>query len=145
MEYVVLNSYTNYVEAHIARGVLEEAGINCWLKDENTVTIDPILTNAVGGIKIMVVKEQARRAAELLTRLHSESKAAHPCPQCGSQNVELVSTPRKVSNWLSVLIGVFITSYAPPVESVYHCFDCGNEWPGPDEDNKEESTVSGNK
>lgn len=145
MEYVVLNSYTNYVEAHIARGVLEEAGINCWLKDENTVTIDPILTNAVGGIKIMVVKQQAERAAELLDRLRRESKAAHACPQCGSHNVELVSTPRKASNWLSVLIGVFITSYAPAVESVYHCFDCGNEWPDPAEDNKEESTVSGNK
>ncbi len=145
MEYVVLNSYTNYVEAHIARGVLEEAGINCWLKDENTVTIDPILTNAVGGIKIMVVKQQAERAAELLARLRRESKAAHACPQCGSHNVELVSTPRKASNWISVLIGVFITSYAPAVESVYHCFDCGNEWPDPAEDNKEESTVSGNK
>ncbi len=32
----------------------EEEGINCWLKDENTVTIDPILTNAIGGIKLMV-------------------------------------------------------------------------------------------
>ena len=56
MEFILLNSYGNYVEAHIAKGVLEEEGIVCWLKDENTVTIDPILTNAVGGIKLMVAK-----------------------------------------------------------------------------------------
>ena len=43
-EYILLNAYNNYVDAHIARGVLEEEGINCWLKDENTLTIDPILT-----------------------------------------------------------------------------------------------------
>jgi predicted RNA-binding Zn-ribbon protein involved in translation (DUF1610 family) len=135
MEYVLLNSYPNYVDAHIARGVLEEEGINCWLKDENTVTIDPILTNAVGGIKLMVVKSQSERAKELLDRLRRENKAAHACPQCGSHNVELVSTPRKASNWLSVFIGLFATSYAPAIENVYHCFDCSHEWT-PVEENK---------
>jgi hypothetical protein len=27
-----------------------------------------------------------------------------------------------------VIIGVFITSFAPPVEKVYHCFDCTHEF-----------------
>ena len=58
MNFVLLQSYDNYVSAHIAMGRLEEDGINCWLKDENTVTIDPILSNAIGGIKLMV--EQPR-------------------------------------------------------------------------------------
>ncbi|HEV7781971.1 MAG TPA: hypothetical protein VGO58_11940 [Chitinophagaceae bacterium] len=56
MRSVVLNSYSNYIEAHIAKGTLEEEGISSWLKDENTLTIDPILTNAVGGIKLMVIE-----------------------------------------------------------------------------------------
>ena len=80
MDFVILNSYNNYIEAHIAKGVLEEEGIRCWLKDENTVTIDPILTNAVGGIKIMVAKEDAERAWEFLTQLKKEQKLAVVCP-----------------------------------------------------------------
>ena len=72
MEFILLNSYGNYVEAHIAKGVLEEEGIASWLKDENTVTIDPILTNAVGGIKLMVAREDAQRA---WARLWSSMKA----------------------------------------------------------------------
>lgn len=128
MDFVVLNTYTNYVDAHIARGVLEEEGINCWLKDENTVTIDPILTNAVGGIKLMVVRSQAERAAALLEQLRKESKATLSCPQCGSHNIELVSTPRKASNWFSALLGFITFSFAMPVEKVNHCFDCGYEF-----------------
>ena len=70
MEFIILNSYNNYIEAHIAKAVLEEHSIHCWLKDENTITIDPILTNAVGGIKIMIAKEDAQKALEILNQLN---------------------------------------------------------------------------
>lgn len=128
MDFVPLSSYLNYVDAHIAMGVLEESGIRCWLKDENTVTIDPILTNAVGGIKLMVPRDQAATALEILEKIRRESKALTPCPKCGSKNTERVSTPRKASNWASALLGLFLTSYAMPVETVQHCFDCGHEY-----------------
>ena len=129
MEFTLLRSYDNYVSAHIAKGRLEEDNILCWLKDENTVTIDPILTNAVGGIKLMVESGQAERAAGILRLQENEYKALHPCPKCGSKNIEVVSTPRKASNWASAIIGLLITSYAPKVDMVYHCFDCGHEYP----------------
>ena len=66
MEFIPIAVYDNYVPAHIAMGRLEEEGIRCWLKDENTVTIDPLLSLAVGGIKLMVEKTQAQRAKEIL-------------------------------------------------------------------------------
>lgn len=134
MDFVILNSYNNYIEAHIAKGVLEEQGIGCWLKDENTVTIDPILTNAVGGIKIMVAKENAERAREILTQLKKEQKLAIACPECGSHNIELVSTPRKPINWLSAISTFFIGDYALTVEKVNHCFDCKHEFPEVEQD-----------
>ena len=43
MEYVLIRQYDNYVSANIDMGTLQEEGISCWLKDENTVTIDPLL------------------------------------------------------------------------------------------------------
>lgn len=129
MEFLPVSTYDNYVSAHIALGRLEEDGIKCWLKDENTVTIDPILTNAVGGIKLMVAATQLERAAGILRAIDNESKSMNPCPQCGSLNIELVTTPRKASNWLSVLAGLFVTNYALPIDKVYHCFNCGHEFP----------------
>lgn len=128
MKFVPVWIYDNYVSAHIAMGRLQEEGFTCWLKDENTVTIDPILTNAVGGIKLMVAEADAQKAVELLKQLQQEHKAKIICPKCGSHNIEVVSTPRKASNWASAVIGFFFTSFAMPVETVNHCFDCGNEF-----------------
>ncbi|MEO7922873.1 MAG: DUF2007 domain-containing protein [Chitinophagaceae bacterium] len=129
MRFIPIYSYDNYMSAHIVMGRLEEEGINCWLKDENTVTIDPILSNAIGGIKLMVAETQAARAMGILRILKNEHKATHPCPKCQSLNIEEVTSPRKAANWASVLLGFFFTSYAMPVETVYHCFDCGHEYP----------------
>jgi DNA-directed RNA polymerase subunit RPC12/RpoP len=109
-------------------GRLEEEGINCWLKDENTVTIDPILTNAIGGIKLMVHQSQAERAFELLKQFRIEQQAVLKCPRCGSANVEFVTTPRKASNWLGVIFGFLFTNYALSADKVYHCFDCSFEF-----------------
>jgi predicted RNA-binding Zn-ribbon protein involved in translation (DUF1610 family) len=127
-DFILINAYTNYVDAHIARGVLEEEGINCWLKDENTLTIDPILTNAVGGIKLMVARSQAQRAADILNQLRKEARAAVTCPKCGSHNIEEVSTPRKTSNWLTALLTFGLGDYAVAPDKVNHCFDCGCEF-----------------
>jgi predicted RNA-binding Zn-ribbon protein involved in translation (DUF1610 family) len=127
-DFILINVYSNYVDAHIARGVLEEEGINCWLKDENTLTIDPILTNAVGGIKLMVVRSQAERAAEILTNLRNEARASITCPKCQSHNIEQVSTPRKASNWLTALSTFFLSSFSVAPDKVNHCFDCGHEF-----------------
>jgi DNA-directed RNA polymerase subunit RPC12/RpoP len=129
MDYVILNSYENYIEAHIAKGMLEEQGIPCWLKDENTVTINPIWTNAVGGIKIMVERKDAEQASNFLNRLRRGQQAAVACPKCGSHNVELVSTPRKASNWLTAITTFFLSDRAIALDKVYHCFDCQHEFP----------------
>jgi|GEM_PF-6976118 len=73
MQHVKICSFDNYIPAHLLLGRLEEEGINAWLKDEHTVTIDPLLTNAVGGIKLMVHIAQADRAKTLLAEWEKES------------------------------------------------------------------------
>src|SRR5687767_4729280 len=129
MNFVPIWSYDNYVPAHIAKGALESEGITCWLKDENTVTMNPTWSNAIGGIKLMVLKEEASRALEILNGLIQEHKALVTCPNCGSNNIELVSTPRKALNWISALSTFFLSDYALTTEKVHHCFDCKFEFP----------------
>jgi hypothetical protein len=64
--FIILTTYDNYISAHIALGRLKDDFINCYLQDEYTVTIDPLLSNAIGGIKLMVAESQAERALEIL-------------------------------------------------------------------------------
>ncbi len=67
IQFIPLCSFDNYIPAHIALGKLESENIRCYLVDENTVTIDPFLTWAVGGIKLMVADVQAERALQVLS------------------------------------------------------------------------------
>ena len=71
MGFIMLQSFDNYIDAHIVKGRLEDQGIHCWLKDENlsSLIVDPILTNAVsGGIKLMVPEEELQKAIEILNQ-----------------------------------------------------------------------------
>ena len=70
MKYILLCSFDNYIPAHIALGRLKEEFINCYLQDEYSVTIDPFLSNAIGGIKLMVAEVQTERAMDILNTLH---------------------------------------------------------------------------
>ena len=144
MDFVPVATYNNYIDANIMLGRMQEEGIDCWLKDENIVTIDPLLTNAVGGIKLMVAENERMRALQWLWEMNKEKKALLSCPKCNSHNLEYVSTPRKPGNWISVLLGFLVTSITAmsfvnsivmPVEQVYHCFDCGTEFDKPVENN----------
>jgi DNA-directed RNA polymerase subunit RPC12/RpoP len=128
MQFIVAQIYSNYIDANIIMGRLQEEGINCWLKDENTVTIDPILTNAVGGIKLMVSESQADRTFELLKQFRQEQQLILKCPRCGSANVEFVTTPKKASNWIGAIFGFLTMTFALSGDKVYHCFDCGFEF-----------------
>jgi Putative prokaryotic signal transducing protein len=65
--YILFMTFDNYISAHITMGRLKEEFINCYLQDEYTVTIDPLLSNAIGGIKLMVAEQQAGRALEILS------------------------------------------------------------------------------
>lgn len=116
------------MDAHLLMTRLESEEIECWLQDENTVTINPIWTNAVGGIKLLVKKSDLARAAGIIREIESNRKEAIECPRCKSHNIELVSTPRKAANWFSAILTFLLGDYALTVNKVNHCFDCGHEF-----------------
>lgn len=48
------------------KAFLEDAGIDIYMLNETMITIDPLLSNAMGGIKMMVPEEQAEEATKLI-------------------------------------------------------------------------------
>jgi len=83
MNFVHISSYDNYLNAHMQLSLLQEQGINCHLKDEHTVTIDPLLSPAIGGMKLMVAEPQAKRAMEILDEAERQWLNTLACPTCG--------------------------------------------------------------
>ena len=60
MNFKLIATYDNYLLANMTMGMLTENNIKCQMKDENIVTVDPLLNPAVGGIKLLV--EEANMA-----------------------------------------------------------------------------------
>src|SRR6266852_8517644 len=63
---VMVGRYRDSGEAMIAKSMLDSAGIECFLGDENLVRLDWFYSNLVGGIKLMVREEDAETARKLL-------------------------------------------------------------------------------
>jgi hypothetical protein len=82
MKMILLNSFDNYFFANITYTKLQDAGIDCYLRDENTVTVDPLLSNAIGGIKLMVEESQFDLAVELMKGAEAAYLNDISCPYC---------------------------------------------------------------
>lgn len=63
---VQIAAYVYPWEAHLAQGRLEANGIKAFVFDEGIVTAHPFISNAVGGVKLMVEQSDAERALAIL-------------------------------------------------------------------------------
>jgi DNA-directed RNA polymerase subunit RPC12/RpoP len=126
MDLIILQTFDNYFNANIQLTRLRAAGIECYLKDEYTVTIDPLLSNAIGGIKLLVRKSEEHRVRKLLREMNASADSQILCPQCGSHKFLLVPK-RSAENLFTALAMWIFSSYAVSVENVYQCTDCGYE------------------
>ena len=61
---VTVARYRDMPEAVVARAVLEQAGIECLLRDENTVRMDWFWSNLIGGMRLQVAAKDEAAARE---------------------------------------------------------------------------------
>ena len=127
MDFLLLRSFDSYISASLTLARLDDQGIECYLKDEYTVTIDPMLSNAIGGIKLMVRADDFEKAAALLSGFDEDYRDSLTCPQCGSHNIEYINKPGP-KNWTTAVLSWFLASYAVATEQIYHCYSCGFEF-----------------
>jgi hypothetical protein len=87
-ELVTVASYDDAVSARIAFNHVREAGLLAVLSDENTVAMDWLLSNAIGGIKIQVNRKDVTRARQLIDE-HERDRAGdddEPAPLTGEMD-----------------------------------------------------------
>src|SRR6185437_13296509 len=92
-------------QAAMARGVLQSAGIESFLTDENTVRMDWFWSNLLGNMRLLVRAEDAQVAKEILSQPipqmfdtgEGDSPYEQPkCPKCGSLDIEFQGWDRGV-------------------------------------------------
>ncbi len=63
---LTIRQFRDLPEALLAKSVLESAGIECFLGDDNLIRMDWLWSNLLGGIKLRVRQEDAVVASRLL-------------------------------------------------------------------------------
>lgn len=71
-------------QAHILKAKLESANIEVFLRDSHTIDADPLMSQAIGGVKLFVHTQNYDQAREILTdiKLFAVSEEAPLCPNC---------------------------------------------------------------
>lgn len=129
---VVIRRYRDLPEAWIAQSIVESAGIETVLLDDNLIRLDWRFSNAIGRVKLQVRLRDVEEAVELLVQERPEEFEVpglglyrQPrCPRCGSMEVSLDGLHRPLT------YGLFFFFKLPVIirDRGWKCHSCGNSW-----------------
>ncbi|MBO6515815.1 MAG: DUF2007 domain-containing protein, partial [Bacteroidia bacterium] len=103
---ITLKIFDNSMDAHLLKTRLEDAEIPVALFDETFITMDPILSNALGGIKLKIKEEDAERALDILKEIENapvinEEDQVVTCPNCNSD--KLMTGFKSFKGWKGIV------------------------------------------
>lgn len=131
---IVLQTFYNPIEANIVKARLLDSGIQCFLSDENTISINPLYNQALGGVKLHLFERDVVSAKSILQNdggqisIDEEEAGIEVCPNCGSTHVAYVQATKNRFSILTIIVSFLLFIYPFKVRKAYHCFDCQHEF-----------------
>jgi uncharacterized protein YbaR (Trm112 family) len=128
MDFVELRSFDNYIEANIVLGMMQESNINCHLKDEYLVTIDPLLSPAIGGMKLMVHASQIEKAWDLMNKAEENYLKSIACPVCKKHALQIIQITKNYRSKLAALASMLLNGHSIETKKLYKCTACNYDF-----------------
>lgn len=131
--FVTVATFQYSSEAQILKGRLASDGIEVFLADNYTIDTDPLVSNAIGGVKLRVhhTDEEAARAIlesiEAITSLDDEG-APMICPACEKKEVQLFTTVTDAKSLGAFLVGVVFGTLPFYTRYQYRCGNCSHKF-----------------
>ncbi len=114
-ELITIANFSHPTEADPVVAWLESEGIECFVANEHTITMNWLYSNAIGGVGVQVRTADVERADEILQAVlnldavggepissdteidqDSDTTSEIRCPQCGSENVHYEKFSRRL-------------------------------------------------
>lgn len=131
--FVTIAKFQYTSEAQIIKGRLEADGIEVFLRDNFTIDTDPLVSNAIGGVKLKVLAKDKAAALEILQSIkaYSLDDEGNPiiCPNCGQNRVELFSTINDFKSFFSFIVGFIFGTLPFSTRYEYKCENCNHSFP----------------
>lgn len=124
---VTIARYTYPYEAQIARALLDSEGIEAFVADEQTINMQWLYSDALGGVRLQVAVEDRERALQILQEdreaslVEQEGEDRPACPVCGSHDTEYHQIGRR---W-AFLVFLAIDFPLYRVRDGIRCHACG--------------------
>lgn len=134
MGLITFKTFDNSIDAHILKVKLESEGIVCYLFDEHIVSVNPLYSNLVGGIKLKINEEDLVHAKNILRELEetpytNEEDLAVTCPNCQSTKLKSgYKSMRSVGAVISAIVSFLLMIFPLYRKDVYKCLDCEHEF-----------------
>jgi predicted RNA-binding Zn-ribbon protein involved in translation (DUF1610 family) len=129
---IEIANYQFSSEAYLFKGKLESEGIEVFLQNENTINTDPLLSNALGGVKLFVNSEDVQQSKQILDAIPEYSLDDKgellSCPNCGSQKITMVTTIKDFKSFLAFIYGLLTLSMPLFSKQKYKCENCNFEF-----------------
>jgi len=97
--YTILTTFPYSTEAQITKSKLEDEGISVMLLDEKTVDSDPLISQAIGGVKLLVSDNDLEKAIIIFNEIrpYELDDDGNPlfCPSCNSNHILIAPLERK--------------------------------------------------
>jgi DNA-directed RNA polymerase subunit RPC12/RpoP len=118
-KFYLLASFEYAADVQIIKGKLESEGIPVFLRDENTLNSDPLISNAIGGVKLQVYSKDKDRALEIYNEVRAyaldENDKPIKCPNCKAEKSEVYYNRK----------GIFYKLFPFFEKRKYKCLNCG--------------------
>jgi DNA-directed RNA polymerase subunit RPC12/RpoP len=129
---IEIANYQFSSEAYLFKGKLESEGIEVFLQNENTINTDPLLSNALGGVKLFVNSEDVQQSRQILDAIPEYSLDDKgellTCPNCGSQKIFMTTTIKDTKSFLAFIYGLLTLSMPLFSKQKYKCESCNFEF-----------------
>ena len=97
--YTVLAVFEYSTEAQLVKSKLDSEEINSMLMDEKTIDTDPLLSQAIGGVKLLVHNDDLKKASTIYNEIRAYEKDADGkdihCNKCNSTKTLVAPAQRK--------------------------------------------------
>ena len=97
--YKILATFEYSTEAHVMKSRLDSDGFITMLMDEKTIDSDPLISNAIGGVKLLVHNNDFEKAVKVYNEIRRYQKDKNgndiSCPKCNSNRILIAPIQRK--------------------------------------------------
>ncbi|MEM8848046.1 MAG: DUF2007 domain-containing protein [Bacteroidota bacterium] len=117
-EFHTLGTFEFPADVQIIKGKLESEGIPVFLRDETTINSDPLISSAIGGVKLQVYTVDKDRAQGIFNEIrnYATDNNGNPivCPNCKAAKSEIYYSRK----------GIFYKLFPFFEPKKYRCMNC---------------------